>query len=223
MAKQNRVYVPSGGPSAWQQILAAPEKQWRTGFSARTLAHSWEASNGLPTEIARMFPERADLLLAIPEHKVPLPGGRRESQNDVFALIRFGESTSATMIEGKVNEPFGPMVEEWMMDASPGKVTRMRHLCELLGLERTPDSRIRYQLVHRTASAVIEARRFKTDEAAMIVQSFSPIRMWFEDFAAFASLFGCSPVPDRPVTVRLPDGLTLRMGWASGDPSYLAC
>ena len=223
MAKQNRVYVPSGGPSAWQQFLAEPEKQWRTGFSARTLAHSWEASNGLPPEIAHMFPQGADLLLAIPEHKVPLPGGRRESQNDVFALIRFGESTSATMIEGKVNEPFGPTVEEWMMDASPGKVMRMRHLCELLGLERTPDSRIRYQLLHRAASAAIEARRFKTDEAAMIVQSFSPKRMWFEDFAAFVSLFGCFPEPDRPVMARLPDGMILRMGWASGDTSYLAC
>ncbi|WP_413776936.1 DUF6946 family protein [Mesorhizobium sp. AR07] len=33
--------------------------------------------------------------------------------------------------------------------------------------------RLRYQLLHRTSAALLEAKRFKTDEAAMIVHSFS--------------------------------------------------
>jgi hypothetical protein len=111
-------------------------------------------------------------LLALPEHKVPLLGGNRDSQNDVFALIRYGGATCAATIEGKVNEPFGPTVGEWLTAPSDGKLVRMRHICDVLGLAETPPAHIRYQLLHRTASAVIEAKRFKTDEAAMIVHSF---------------------------------------------------
>ncbi|KQY16313.1 hypothetical protein ASE23_20230 [Rhizobium sp. Root73] len=222
MVKRNRIYVPSSGPEAWQQFLAEPEKQWRTGYSAKTLAHCWESSAGLPPEVAALFPNGSELLLAFPEHKVPLPGGARDSQNDVFALIRHGNLTCAATIEGKVNEPFGPSVGDWMREASPGKVLRMNHLCELLGLAEQPHALIRYQLLHRTASAIIEARRFKTDEAAMIVHSFSPARMWFEDFAAFMSLFGCSVTSDQPVEVLLPEGMKLRLGWATGDASFLA-
>lgn len=206
---------------AWQQFLAEPDKQWRTGYSAKTLANSWEAAGGLPSEVANLFPDGSELLFAIPEHKVPLPGGRRESQNDVFALIRHGDATCAATIEGKVNEPFGPSVGEWLRGASPGKGIRMNHLCELLGLGEQPHSKVRYQLLHRTASAIIEARRFKAGEAAMIVHSFSPVKMWFEDFAAFVSLFGCSVTPDQAVEVGLPDGMMLRLGWATGDPTFL--
>ncbi|AYD03050.1 hypothetical protein [Neorhizobium sp. NCHU2750] len=222
MAKANRIYIPSSGPSAWKQFLAEPEKQWRTGYSARTLAHSWEMSQGLPLEVARMFPNESELLIAIPEHKVALPGGGRESQNDVFALIRHGDLTCASMIEGKVNEPFGPTIGDWMKEASQGKLNRMTYLCDLLGLPVRPEATIRYQLLHRTASAIIEAKRFKTDEAAMFVHSFSPDRMWFQDFAAFVHLLGCSVMPDQPAEVRLPDGMLLRLGWASGDMSFLA-
>jgi hypothetical protein len=59
----------------------------------------------------------------------------------------------------------------------------------LLADEPVPDD-VSYQLLHRTASAVIEARRFKTDYAAMIVHSFSPTHRWVNSFARFTQLFG---------------------------------
>lgn len=75
-------------------------------------ALSWEAAKGVPPEIAELLGGSAELLLAIPEHKVSLPGGSRESQCDVFALVRtFGE-TMAIAVEAKVSEPFGPTVGE---------------------------------------------------------------------------------------------------------------
>ncbi len=89
-----RIYVPSGGPDAWKQLLAKPDRQWATAYSARTIAHCWEAAGGLPAEISALL-ERlvgsTELLFALPEHKVPLPGGRRESQCDVFTLLRAPE------------------------------------------------------------------------------------------------------------------------------------
>ena len=55
-AKTSRCYVPSGGPLAWRDFLADPHKQWRTGYSAKALAHSWEAQDGLPPEVT--FPDK---------------------------------------------------------------------------------------------------------------------------------------------------------------------
>lgn len=97
----------------------------------------------------------------------------------------------------------------------------MRHICDVLGLAETPPAHIHYQLLHRTASAVIEAKRFKTDDAAMIVHSFSPTRMWFDDFTAFTRLFGLDIAPDRGVAFSLSNGARLRLGWATGDAAFL--
>jgi hypothetical protein len=216
--RRNKIYL---GPSAWQQFLAEPEKQWRTGYSAKTLAHCWEQSDGLPPEILAIFPDIAELLFALPEHRVPLLGGNRHCQNDIFALIRYGGATCAATIEGKVNEPFGPTVGEWLAAPSDGKLARMRHICNVLGLAETPPAYIRYQLLHRTASGAIEAERFKTDEAAMIVHSFSATRKWFDDFTAFTRLFDVDVAPDCGVGLSLRNGARLRLGWATGDAAFL--
>lgn len=169
-----------------------------------------------------MFDKPTDLLVALPEHKVPLAGGQRDSQSDVFALIRFGEETCAATIEGKVNEPFGPTLGEWFASPSDGKRLRMRQICDLLGLDGVPPLDARYQLLHRTASALLEAKRFKTDEAAMIVHSFSVARMWFADFERFAGLFGITVRPDQSVTIVLNSGQRLRLGWATGNSEHLS-
>src|ERR1700693_1848156 len=128
-AFMSKIYVPSKGPDDWQRFLAQPDKQWQTGFSAKTLAHCWEGADGLPKEIEfmlRSLGSDVELLLAIPEHKVPLPGSSRgESQNDVFALVRAGGRTFAIMIEGKVNEAFGDTIGDWLKDASDGKRERL--------------------------------------------------------------------------------------------------
>jgi uncharacterized protein DUF6946 len=220
-----RIYVPTTGPNDWQCFLADPDKQWRTGFSAKTLAHCWEAAGGLPGEIASMLKPRgedAELLLALPEHKVSLPGASRgESQNDVFALARAGNLIFAITIEGKVNEPFDQPLGNWLKNASDGKRERLAYICTLLGLTLPLPDHIHYQLLHRTASAVIEARRFKTDAAAMIVQSFSPGRTWFESFAQFASLFNVTAVINELIAVRPNGAPPLYIGWACGDCKFL--
>lgn len=219
------IYVPSSGPACWQPLLAKPQLHWKSGYSAHCLAHAWEAANGLPLEIAQLFSASAsspELLLAIPEHQVPLPGGNTSSQADVFALLRVGDNTVATAIEGKVDETFGPTIGEWMMQASEGKETRLKYLTDVLGLSYPPAPDLRYQLFHRTASAVIEANRFKTDAAAMIVHSFSPTNMWFDDFARFVALFGHRAVPGQLFVVASQAKKPLYLGWASGDQKFRA-
>lgn len=216
-----KVYVPSTGVEDWKRFLANPETQWQRGYSAMAAALSWEAAQGLPPEISELVGGSPELLLAIPEHKVALPGGRRDSQCDVFALVRAGEETLAIAVEAKVNETFGPTVGEWMSNASDGKLERMRFIRDLLGLSAPPPDDLRYQLLHRTAAAILEARRFKTDRAAMIVQSFSQDHRWFEDFAAFARLFGLKARPGQAMNHILPSSMPLLLGWAVGSPDFL--
>lgn len=223
-----RCYIPSDGPASWRGFLAEPDKHWKTGHSAKTLAHSWEAEDRLPREIdslIRTVPryehEKTELLLAVPEWKVPLPGGRRDSQNDVIALIGVGRELMVAAVEGKVSEPFGETIEQWYAVPSEGKTERLQYLCRLLGMPFPPERHLRYQLFHRAASAVIECKRFRAHTSAMIVHSFSSQSEWFEDYAAFVTALGGSPQPDRMTEVPVSRGVKLLLGWARGDEVYL--
>ena len=190
----SKILIPSPGSSAWQQFLAEPDKQWRSGYSAKTLACCWEDCDGLPVEIGKLFAaefnEVPELLLAIPEHKVPLPGGTRASQIDVFALLRVAGQTVSVAVEGKVAEPFGPTLDEWLVNTSDGKQSRLAYLRDLLGLPAKIPGDLRYQLLHRAGSAIVEANRFKTNSAAMIVHSFSPERIGFDSYSQFLEILG---------------------------------
>ena len=143
-----------------------------------------------------------------------MPGRGRESQCDVFALARAGGDTIAIAVEAKVNEPFGPTVGEWLVDASDGKKDRLSAICSLLGCA-PPSTHLRYQLFHRTAAAVIEAKRFKTDRAAMVVQSFSPTSKWFDEFAAFADHLGFEVTLGHGSRRTLPSGIDLTLAWVT--------
>ena len=221
------IYMPTSSPEQWAQFLAEPQKHWRTGYSAKTLAHSWQEASGFPTEVAavlRAAPQFTDieLLLAIPEHQVPLPGGSRPSQNDVWALARAADRLVSIAVEGKVDEPFGPTLGEWLLDSSAGKQARLSFLQEELSLATKLPSNVRYQLLHRAASAIIEAKRFCAPHAVMLVHSFSPTNNWFADYAAFASLFGAIAEPNRLISVGRRGGAELHFAWVAGDAKYLA-
>ena len=73
----SKIFVPSAVAADWKRLLAEPEKHWKTGYSAKTLAQSWESAKGLPPGVAALFELEDDadgLLLALPEYKVALPG-----------------------------------------------------------------------------------------------------------------------------------------------------
>lgn len=220
----NRIYVPTRGPEDWRALLADPDKHWVSGYSAKTLAYAWETQSGYPIEIARVLNqhpalEDAEPLLIFPEWKVPLPGGARPSQNDIWTLAKGGCGLISIAVEGKVEEPFDKTVGEWRADASPGKTLRLKYLAETLGLDGNIPDGIRYQLLHRTASALIEARRFCARDAVMLVHSFSDQHQWFQDFADFVALFGTGVEAEvnRLVSAAPIDGISLHLGWVHGE------
>ncbi|HMG17422.1 MAG TPA: hypothetical protein VK573_01760, partial [Gemmatimonadales bacterium] len=121
----------------------------------------------------------------------------------------------------KVSESFGPTLEEWRRDASAGKTERLAHIKAKLGLASDPPPGTRYQLLHRAASAVIEAERFHARDAAMIVHSFSPENASLGDYQAFLGLFGKKGGPGQMVALGAPNGIRLWAGWAQGDAKFL--
>ena len=222
-----QAFIPSAGPNDWKGLLADPDKHWARGRSARTLAHRWEHSEGFPSEVAAMFSKSDDLgdiepLLVFPEWKVPLPGGSRPSQNDIWVLAKTRQGLVSIAIEGKVDEPFDRTLEEWKVDASPGKLGRLKSLMSCLGLDSEPPSDIYYQLLHRTASAVIEAERFGAKAAVMLVHSFSPTNLWFSEYCKFSLLFGIETQIGVLGSTRARNELPLYLGWVNGDKRFLS-
>lgn len=223
-----RILSFTTGPKDWQALLADPMKHWRSGYSARTLAHCWEAADGFPPEVAQALsrntdPLLADLtpILAVPEFKVPLPGGGHASQNDIFVLARSSSGPVSIMVEGKVTESFGPTLDEWRGDASSGKEERLSFLLRVLGLGAPPVGGIRYQLLHRAASAVITGEQYRAVAAVLLVHSFSEERVGWSDYQAFTRLFGVEAVHGQVQHLSNAAAVPLLGAWVVGNRAFL--
>jgi hypothetical protein len=224
----SKIFAFTSGPDDWRALLANPEKHWRPGYSARTLAYCWEAAEGFPPEVAQALsqsnnPLLADLtpVLAVPEFKVPLPGGMRASQNDIFILARSAAGSIAIMVEGKVKESFGPTLHGWISRASPGRQERLRFLMRLLGLRSQPHGAIRYQLLHRAASAIITAEQYRSAAAILVIHSFSETPAGWQDYQAFAHLFGVNAMQGTVQRLGKKSRIPLFGVWVFGDRVFL--
>jgi hypothetical protein len=222
------ILVPTQSYEDWRRLLARPDRHWKAGFSAMTLARSWEAADGFPDEVREVFRSSGhphltaiEPLLVIPEYQVPLPGGRRASQTDVFVIARSVTGLVTIAVEGKVDEAFGPTLAERRSEESEGVATRITFLLHCLGLSEAPGS-LRYQLLHRAASAIVAAQQYSASHAVMLVHSFSSSDRWFDDFAAFAKLFNRTANIGRLVTLGSCSGVDLHIGWCKGDQRFRA-
>lgn len=231
VAKISRVYIPASKPEDWKALLADPIKHWRTGFSAKTLAYCWQEANGFPESVKRVFKKTSlpifkeiELLIALPEHKVPLPGGLRASQSDIFVLARANNELVAIAVEGKVSEDFGPLVSEWLniKDKKTNRPERLNFLVKKINIEGKDIRDIRYQLIHRTASSIIEAERFSAKHALVLIHSFSQTYEHFEDLAKFISLYNLKAEKDNIKGPTVINGINLYFSWVRGEAKFLA-
>lgn len=115
----NKIFIPANKPEDWIPLLAKRERDWKTGHSAKALAYCWDEANDFPDEVKGAFEnsniplfKNAKLLMAFPEYKVPLPGGKAASQNDIFILARGNDQLISITVEGKVSEPFDQTITE---------------------------------------------------------------------------------------------------------------
>jgi len=223
-----RLFIPTQSGSDWQRLLARPAIHWKVGKSAMTAAASWEEANdSLPSELTELLNLSLDedlvglkLLAAIPEWEVSLPGGETNSHTDILALARNDRGLCVLAVEAKVDEDFGPTVTDKRAKPSAGQSARLQFLQSLLGLS-TLDGAIRYQLLHRTASAILTAREFHAHAALMIVQSFGQRRSLREDFDNFCHALNCKLLPGGLAVAQSQSMPRLFLGWCNGDPRLL--
>lgn len=224
----NNIFIPAVKPEDWKQFLAEPDKQWRTGYSAKTLAYCWQEASGFPACVKKVFRmsdfelfKDPKLLIAIPEYKVPLPSGKRSSQNDIFILAKGDGHLISIVVEGKVSESFDKIINDWIKDDEGGKRKRLQFLLNKLQLNNDQIGGIRYQLLHRTVSAIILAEQFTAKDALMLVHSFSKNNEGFADYEKFSSLFSLKAKPNSILFAKKIAGVNLYLGWVKGDTKYL--
>lgn len=210
-------------------MLAKPDFHWKKGRSAMCAAACWEDSQpNLPPEILDVLNESKDkaltnleLLIAVPEWQVKLSGGDTPSQTDILALARNEAGLAVIGVEAKVDEPFGPTLKEKKTNASQGQLDRITYLEKELECQASFEGHIRYQLLHRTVSALLTARAFHASTAIMLVQSFSQQEKWREDFEVFCNALGCSQQGKDIRRASRSDEFRLFLGWCQGDKKYL--
>lgn len=138
----SNIYIKSNSVEDWRTLLADCEKHWKTGYSAKSLAYSWEDRDGFPKKVRGVFDncrfdniESLELLYAFPEYKISLPGGIRPSQNDLYVLAKNNKGLMTIMVEGKVEETFDKIISEWAKNKSNGMNNeRLHFLIEKLKL-----------------------------------------------------------------------------------------
>lgn len=204
------------------QYLAKQERHWKKGCSAYELAHSWLIVAGIPASVRSVLntcPDYVDAALVegLFERAVGLRTRGGPSYTDLLAFVKSVRGYGVVAVEGKVDEPFDDPVSTW--NNSPGKQRRLEALCASLGLRVADVGSIRYQLLHRTTSAIYEAQRYRTPRAVMLVHSFSATDASFDEFQVFAKAMG---VPVRSVNQvseeRECEGIRLRLAWVKDQP-----
>lgn len=214
---------------AWKALLVNPERQWKQGYSARTMALCWTEHEGFPVEIERVLNDsglpvfqQIEIVKAKPEYAVRLAGRGNSSCTDLMAWVSNRDGKRSVLsVEGKVEEGFGLRLDKKLKNPSQNMMTRWDFIQKRLELADDPPLSLFYQLFHRLVSALIEAETFKADSAVMIVHSFSRRNSGFREVQNFAGLWGVSPEIDKLSFLKKIGDIDLYCAWVSGDKRFL--
>jgi hypothetical protein len=240
----SRLLTHTRGLSSWRERLASPDRQWKRGFSAFETAVAWESASasasGLPPPLETLLRKSGFgepvLLLAVAEHKVDLPGGNAASQSDVWAIINTKAGLLSLTVEAKAREVFGDEILGKWLEAGKTELSienrkvRWNHIRANLPVADSFHE-VRYQILHRCAASVIEAKRLGCPNAAFVVQAFGKPDtddldvnfLAFEVFCAAVRL----PAARGSLSTTSVDGISLSIGWidcpTATDAAVAAC
>ncbi len=191
----------------------AGDDKWVPTRSAYELAHCWQESGELPAPIASALNASGhetlrglSVDLCLVEKPVFLDTKIAPSMTDLMAYARNAKGDPIVIaVEGKADEPFASRVSAWVrgdeknptVTAAPRRtrLRRLEFLSKHLAKTISPDSGLRYQLLHRTVSAVLEAQLHGATAALVLVHAFGPdAPKNIADFSAFLSELGGGPV-----------------------------
>ena len=158
------------------------------------------------------------LIFAVAEHKVDLPGGNAASQCDVWAIVRTKIGMLSLTVEAKANETFGgENLETWRIAgktrrSGDNRERRFEYVRSHLPQSES-FSQVRYQILHRCAASVVEAKRLGLQHAAFVVQAFNAPDESFQDYVVFCQALNI-PAARGSMAATSVDGISLSVGWA---------
>jgi len=230
-----RFYVPV---ASIEQIRSVVRKEkWAHRRSAQELAQSWFGRQAIPLRVQRALDACGEfghtrIVRGVFEHGDLLNGPPGPSRTDLMLHIVSGSAPGVIAIEGKVDEGFDHPVRTWLLRGKKGsesRPARLRYLGSCLGIEIPHGSSLRYQLIHRTVSAISEARRCGAKRALMLVHAFTlnnpkcdpkKAQVQKTHFCEFGQAMKVKmPSADGihgPITV---DGVRLWFGWVDDAPA----
>lgn len=228
----NRLHIATREFTNWRTRLAKPDGQWKRKYSAFETAVSWEYArnrpSGLPEQIEALFIEslgKPDLLFAVAEHQVDLAGSGGSSQCDVWGLVQTPNGKVSLSVEAKVSESFGNKnLGQWLFHKDPkqsseNRQTRWDYIEAHLPVSLTDSyNEVAYQLLHRCATAVIEAKRFKLNHAFFVVQAFNSPDERFDDFANFCKAIDIQAERGQLQITKVND-IQLYIAWVDCPPA----
>ena len=165
-----------------------------------------------PPEVARLLGTHdatsgAALVMTVPGHQVPLAGGAIAAPVELWTLARTRRGLLSLVFDGLRDPAPHPAGSAEPRDPWPA-------LASLLEIRDPPEAPIRPAIVHRTVSALVEARRFFAVGAVFIAHA-----SWSDDafgeLQRFVALLGGRL--DRPgqlAAVPAREGIDLFFGWA---------
>jgi len=218
----------------WSKLTPNHINQKRSSY---LMGKSWlEAGEAFPTSVAAALQkstiDSTELLLrfAVAERLTVLDTLRAPSRTDMMVYCCLRKTEKAVFaVEGKATEPFDDEILRWIRDAprtcrdplslpiKRGRKARLDFLNRLLGLNVGTDSALHYQLLHRTACALLEAKSICASTAFMLVQSFCKCPENWDAYVAFAKEMGFGQIEEDSFTEAkqrpaFPD-IDLRLGW----------
>jgi hypothetical protein len=222
----NRLCISTRGIGSWRNRLANPGRQWKRGFSAFETAVSWElaskSQSGIPDQIGDLFRNgglgQPLLIFAVAEHNVDLPGGTAASQSDVWAVVKTSAGMVSLTVEAKANEAFGgEILENWLAagktkGAKGSRQLRFEYIRSHLPVSDSFSS-VRYQILHRCAASVIEAKRLGFQHAAFVVQAFNAPAESFQNYVTFCRAINVAAARGQMAATYV-DNISLSVGWA---------
>jgi hypothetical protein len=225
--------APLNAPEQVRPLLRDPDIHWKKGRSAYEAAHAWvgqqkHRSAGIPSRVSSVLKSdpawhAARVVTGFFEHATPLDTQKGPSNTDLLVVCDIVPGLGVMAVEAKAGETFGERICDWLtITPSPGKDARWKWACEFFGVGDEACRQLRWQLFHRTASAIIEARRFRSTHAIMLVHDFSGRASSLDDYLVFASALGIGNARvDGLSDAREFGGISLQLAWVCDEPTTL--
>lgn len=220
-------FQPVNKPIEWKKYIHDAENRWNPESSSMELACCWQSTPAdFPLEVKLAFDRSGtayEFLMGIPEYKVDMPGEGLPASNNLLVLSTVDHRLCPIIVEGNKNGTFGEYCDHKSLQ-DKRHINRRKLMFADLGLSEDSfvPGKLRYQLMHRTLSAIYVAQSFCADRCMVLVHRISHDPEGhdaYADYKYFLGLFGVDAQKGIIQRCRIA-GLQLMFLWVEDRNTY---